>query len=77
MSDHADTTVKVRRTSIDDLTVLGHELSENRLRLAAGGLSLDGGSGSRTNGCFPTYRDGQMDHPSGDLVITLPPSASS
>jgi hypothetical protein len=44
---------KGQHTSIRDLAAVGQGLSEEHLRLAAGGMS----KGGRTNGVAPTYED--------------------
>ena len=48
-----------QHTHIRDLAALGHELPDEHLRLATGGLAAIGPLG-RTNRVAPTYRDGQM-----------------
>jgi hypothetical protein len=50
---------KQQRAHIRDLAAFGHELPEEHLRLATGGMAA-GGSGGRTNRVAPTYRDQEM-----------------
>jgi len=61
------------RSTIDNLPLAGHELSEAHLALAAGGVSrvLRGGRFPTTYSVAPTYRDERMVDSCTDPVIEM------